>query len=253
MTTIIWTSAAVLALFAILATHEAGHALAMRRYGIPIEEAGIGLPFAPRLVLPPTRRRPFRISVSPWLLAAYVTPAKTHADRINELPYIDQAWISGAGITVNAITGCTLGAVLSAIGNDWPKAAILGGIAAAVAVRPRHFCAYLAPALSIPVAVLTAWTLFATIGQPEGPVGTGQALHTTTLFGAASVTATIALGLALLNLLPFHPFDGGRIVASVAERWGGGKARLICERSGAALAISLVGYCISSDLWWIVR
>lgn len=252
MHTVIWTTVTVVAFLTVLTTHEAGHALAMRRHGIPIEEAGLGLPFAPRVVLPATRRRPFRLSLSPWILGAYVRPAQTHADRLDALPYRDRAWIYGAGIAVNAVTGCAIGAVLNTTNHDWIRAAVFAAIAIVITAQPQQFCAYAAPALSVPAIAVLALSLPSTVGHPSGPVGTAQALHTSSLLAAASTTAGIALALAIFNLLPFFPFDGGRIVGDLAKRWGGERAGVFSERAGAVLALSLVTYCVGGDLWWLV-
>lgn len=252
MNTIIWTSAAVLMFLAVLVSHEAGHAFALRRYGVPITEAGLGLPFGPRLVFQPTERRPFRLSFSLLLIGAYVTPDEDHAKRLEDLPYIDQAWWAGAGIAVNIVTGTALGAGLCAVHGRWTNGAVLAAVAIAVAARPRHFCAYIVPALSLPVLGLIVWTLALTVGQPSGPVGIGRALDVSSPFDAVAAAAGIALSIGLFNMVPIFPFDGGRTARLLALRWGGRTADRAFQAVGALLAIGLLGYLVLGDLWWTI-
>ena len=65
---------ALLVLTLVLALHEGGHALAMRKYGIPIAKAGLGIPI-PYLTLSFKWPRIFGqtvITLSPIILGAYV-------------------------------------------------------------------------------------------------------------------------------------------------------------------------------------
>jgi Zn-dependent protease len=250
--TIIWTSAAALMFLAILASHEAGHAFALRRYGVPIVEAGLGLPYGPRLILQPTRRRPFRLSFSLILVGAYVTPDEERAKELERLPYIDQAWWAGAGVAVNIVTGATVGAALCATNGRWTATAVFAAVAVAVAALPRHFCAYVVPALSVPVLGFLLWSLTTTGGEPSGPVGVGRALNVSTPFGAFATAAGIALSIGLFNMIPIFPFDGGRIARLLALRWGGNRADKAFQAAGTLLALGLLGYLILGDAWWAV-
>lgn len=252
MNAIIWTSVAAIATLAVLATHEAGHALALRRYGVPIVEAGLGLPFGPRITLKPTRRRPFRLSISLLLVGAYVTPDSDHMERLEALPYTDQAWYAGAGIAVNAVTGAALFAILRAVEHQWIPAAIFGGIAAVIVAAPRVFCAYIVPALALPVTALLAKTLTTSIGQPSGPVGVARLLHVSSPSNALWAAALVAVNLALFNIFPIYPLDGGRIASALVQRWAGRNASKVFQGGSALLMLGLLAYIVGDDAWWLI-
>lgn len=248
---VVWTAFAVVMYLGLLVAHEAGHAIALRRLGIPISEAGLGLPFAPRIVLKPTSRRPFALSVSIWLLAAYVEPDPTHDDRLKALSYRDTAWYTGAGVVVNAVIGTGLVSVIDAVYGRWLPAVIWCGVTVVLWTARRWVTAYIIPALAIPVVVVVAWSIVVSIGAPVGPVGIAQLLYVSSAMAAVKIVAEISLLLAIVNTAPIYPFDGGRICAEVIQRWFGARGQQIFQGVGVVLTVTLLAYSVLSDIGWL--
>src|SRR5437667_292005 len=147
---VIWTAVAVAFFLAHLVLHEGAHALALREYGIPIREAGLGMPFPPRIVLKPTRRRPFALSLSPWIVGASVVPV-----------------------------------------------------------------------LSVAALGLVVYSFAGPITEPGGIVGWGRLLAVSSPLDALMAGVVIALVLAVFNIIPVYPLDGGRIAGMLVSRWFG--------------------------------
>lgn len=249
---VLWTTFAVVMYLGLLAAHEAAHALALRKMGIPISEAGLGLPFSPRIVLKPTKRRPFALSLSIWLLAAYVQPHPDYEKQVEELPYRDKAWFAGAGVLVNAVIATGLTSIIIATQGRWLAAAMWVAITAALWLGRRLVTAYLVPVLAIPLVVFVAWTLVGSLGKPSGPVGMAMLLHVSNPMDALKIVAVMSFALALVNTAPFWPFDGGRIVGEVARRWFGERGERIFQATGFAVVLTLVGYSLLSDGWFLI-
>lgn len=248
--TAVYTVVAVSLLLIALGTHEAAHALALRRFGIPISEAGLGLPFAPRIVLPPTARRSFRLSLSIWLVGAYVTPHPDHEHRIRSLSYRDHAWYAGAGIVANIVMAGLLTFGEALWDGRFVTALASAAITASMWFGRRAFAAYVLPVLSLAVLVALIWSVVRTVGQPQGVVGIARAVTVSSPRAAIEAGRTLALSLGLLNMVPIFPLDGGRIGALVVQRWIGTRADALFRRVGAAAAVVLVGYSTLSDLAW---
>lgn len=247
-----WTAFAVILFVGLLAVHEAAHAVAMRGHGVKVEEAGIGLPFGPRLVLKPTRRRPFALSLSPLVVMAYVRADEEGLERIGSLRYRDRAWINGAGIVANLVTGAALAALLFASAHHWWRAAVAAAIAVAVMVWRRGFTAFVVPTLALPTVVVTGLLIVDSVGRPAGVVGTAVVLHVDSGLAALAATAAVSLGLALVNTMPFFPFDGARITGDVLRLWGGPRWERRFQLAGGFVALALMLYGIVSDVWWLL-
>jgi membrane-associated protease RseP (regulator of RpoE activity) len=90
----LWTTCSVILIVGVVVAHEAGHVRALRRYGMPVRQVGLGLPVGPRWVFRP-RRASFELVVSLALIGVYVRPK--HPEEAKKLPYLDYAWYLGAG------------------------------------------------------------------------------------------------------------------------------------------------------------
>jgi regulator of sigma E protease len=95
-----------------------------------------------------------------------------------------------------------------------------------------------------------------------GPVGAGQLAVETTQMGGFSVflflAALVSLGLALFNLIPMPPLDGGGMLVALIEGIRGGKrlsprAIQIAYTVGIAIVISLFVIIMYSDIARLIR
>lgn len=245
----VWIASAV-ALFAVaLVAHEAGHGVVLHRYGIPISEAGLGLPLWPRIVLAPTRRRPFALSLSPWLLGAYVQPDPEHQNALEELSYRDTAWFAGVGVVINFVLGGALFTILALMQHNWLAAGIAVTLSAALCVFRRQFTAYGIPLLALPVLAVTLYAIMVTVGQPQGPVGMAETFsHVSSARTALALAGTASCGLGLLNILPLYPMDGGRVARALLTRFAAPAAVVKgFEYIGVVMFLAIIVYSLGSD------
>jgi membrane-associated protease RseP (regulator of RpoE activity) len=237
---------------AALITHEAGHALVLRKLGIPIQAAGIGLPIPPVFRLKATVKRPFVITFSPWLLGAYVEPHKDHEDRLNKLSYRDTSWYAGVGIIVNLVTGGIFVVAYDLIEHRWSHAALFAAGTAALWLFRRFVAAYILPVAGIASLwiVISGIILSAHEHQSVGVIGTAQMFgQASSLSSTVSLAAVMCIALGIMNVLPIYPLDGGRIAdAAIRELLNEDVAKWFRRVTGAALFF-LVIYTYGSDVW----
>jgi membrane-associated protease RseP (regulator of RpoE activity) len=253
MSTVLWTSIAVLFLLIIVCAHEAAHALVLKRLGFPIVEAGLGFPFKPRYVRQPSRRIPFRLSLSPWLLGAYVEPDPKRQKEIEALPYVDSAWYSGAGVVANFLLGGIMWVLLDVIDSHWTMASIVTAGTAVLWFGRRQVAAYVLPVLGIPTLLGVVYSLVVSVGQPQGPVGLGRLMESSTWYDALIIGYLLTMSLGILNLIPIYPFDGGRIADAAFGHLLGTKAAQRFRAVTGVLMMFLVVYSIGSDIFWLAR
>jgi membrane-associated protease RseP (regulator of RpoE activity) len=234
--------------------HEAAHALALRQLGYPIREAGIGLPFPPRLVIPPRGRRTFALSLSPWLVGAYVSTHEEDHDNIDQLPYRDAAWYLNAGVIANLAIGLGLWTAAAAGRSNWPLAAGLAAATAAVALNRKFIAAYVLPALALPVLAVVGWA-FATAWS-NGSTGVGYAglidMIPTDAVGLIGFAGAANLALALFNVAPIFPLDGGRVADLIIRRVVGQRAVSWFRAVGTAFMLTLLVGAVASDVWAVI-
>ncbi|MEU4421573.1 site-2 protease family protein [Actinoplanes sp. NPDC024001] len=152
-----------------------------------------------------------------WLTAAWVAALFLTALVTHELAHAVTA--QHFGIRVESITLWALGGVSTLDG------------------RPRHPRAELLIALAGPAASLLAAGLFAAASIPAGLIGSD--LPRTGLAWLAGAN----LVLAVFNLLPGAPLDGGRVLAAILWwlRKDRAAARHAAARAGGLLGIVLMG------------
>ena len=120
--------------------------------------------------------------------------------------------------------------------------------------------------LGIERTVTTGTQVFAALGtflsdlahpQVTGPIGIAQAVGETRSSGAAPLSlpyliALLSANLAILNVLPLPPMDGGRIATSLIRAAGRGRVGIRFERRAAlvgfALLIALVFWVGANDI-----
>lgn len=251
MTALLIGAAAILLLVVNLVIHEAAHGLALRRLGGRVEEAGVGVPLSPRLTLAPTRRRPFRLVLTPWLFMAYVKPDEDSEKDVVRMSYWNRAWFYGAGVLANLLTGTLLLALITALAGRWERAALFAGIAAALWFG-RKMVTWAMPLLALPATAIVVAGLVQGFNRHEGggPIATYGFLAT--YAGDLLVlAAAIPLALAIFNLLPVFPFDGGRVMDAALSTVSSRAAAHFRIASGAA-ALLLVAYLVISDVVFAV-
>ncbi len=249
--TVLWTTLVVVLLVANLAVHEAAHALALKKMGGRIQAAGLGLPLPPQLVLKPRGRRTFSLTLSPWLIGAYVIPDHQSERLIEDAPYWQRAWFAGAGVVANLLVGLAGLALLTAIAGNWLAALAWAGAGVTVWLA-RKVITFLLPLFGIVALIFLAYILVVSVGEPQGPVG--LAVNLAAESGREVLTYTIALSMALaiVNCIPIYPFDGGRVAdAALLHVAGEQVARTFRVATGIAAAALLV-YVIGSDVVWLV-
>lgn len=239
----------ILTLLGAVTIHEAGHALVMRRLGIPVVEAGLGLP------LPPTLLRftagGITWKLTPWLLGAYVSPGNKGAQRITALPFRDEASIDNAGIVVNLVAGFGFAAIGS--GLSW-KAGVWAALAAAVVIWRRVIAAYVLPALALPMLVFVTWSLARLWVQGQSGLGlAGLGEFTPHSFSAwLALVTDFNLSLAFLNMLPLFPLDNAKVCQTFITRWAGKRATTWYQMAGAAVVLLMMAGAVVSDVWTVV-
>jgi membrane-associated protease RseP (regulator of RpoE activity) len=210
--------------------HEAGHAIAMMRRGVEIEEAGLGWPLGKRLKITLRPRfLPFPVVITPLLIGAYVRPSKKGQERIEELSYKDQAVISGAGIIANVLFGAMLVIIAGLVAFFNPAADMLRvltviGVSAAVGAvfwQGRRWISYVMPVLGVASLALIVVALARSLDSVGGPIAVYQTAESAKgAVDALLTAAALSVGFALINMLPFSPLDGARTVSALLVRRG---------------------------------
>lgn len=234
--------------------HEAAHALVLRRLGIPISHAGLGLPFWPILTIR-VPSVPFRLTLSPWLVGAYVRPDEAYEDQIDALPYRAHSWFLNAGIVANAVLGFALVAAAAALQLNLVKAVICLIAAAVFWLFRRAIAAYVLPALSVPALAVIVYGL--SLEWAAGRPGVGLAglaapeVAPNGLAEAVGFAGAISLSLALVNMLPLFGLDNGKVVDLLLHRWGPHWFCTAYQYAGVALVLAMIAASFGADLWAI--
>lgn len=250
--TALYTTLAVCLLLVSIGLHEAGHAIAMREYGIRVARAGLGFPIRPMIKLRPTVRRPFTLTLSPWLLGAYVEPHDEDTDRLDQLPYRKAAWIFGAGITINWVLGAGLLAASAMLHGRYILASASVAVALLIWLCRRQFAAYVLPGLSFAALAIALYGLATTPSTtPQGVVGWAEMLTVHSMSGLIGVIGVANIGLAVLNSLPFFPFDGGQIWVKILTNAAGRRAATVFQAVGAAVTFMFLGYALLTDVLFL--
>lgn len=220
----------------LLVVHEAGHFLAARWVGMPVERFSIG--FGPRLWSLRGGGTEFRIAAFPF--GGYVLPAIPDEAAYFRIPVWRRVVFALGGPVANVVAAVPLFALLNLVQHG----ASVHGLVAAPFAQALDLLGRIAA--SFLVVFQRPDELAGVIGiVVEGKRFVGgdpaQALYFTTF---------LSLNLAIVNLFPIPALDGGKILLAVAEKLHP-RARALhvpLTAFGWVVILGLVLYTLSLDL-----
>jgi membrane-associated protease RseP (regulator of RpoE activity) len=213
----------------VFSVHELGHALAMRKHGLRLQEITL-FGFGPKLLSFKLTRwfgdTPVYIRAIPLL--AYVQVDDRDADKLAKLNYQATAEVYGAGVHANLVYAFMLLAFwLVANSHENPKIWLFGGgllLATLLFAWLRPWvCAYLFPwLLPVIVLILILPPIVTDSNQGvQGPLtilsGTAHNIATQSSLTFIPKMIDLSVGLGLFNLIPLHPFDGGKLFEAIMK------------------------------------
>lgn len=194
----------VLLLGLLILIHELGHFLAARWMKIPVSRFSVG--YGPKLWAFRRKGIEYRLAVIPF--GGYVLPSVEDAEGYLRIPSGRRILFALGGPVANVLLAVLLLAVYNAAGADRSAyglfvapfvqtAQMLARIVAGVVqllVRPDRIAGV--------VGIVAMGARHVGLGAPR----------------AAAFGAVLSLNLAVINLLPLPPLDGGKIVLDVLQR-----------------------------------
>jgi regulator of sigma E protease len=220
---------------ALILVHELGHFIAARITGIPIACFSIG--FGPKVFCLKTRRTEYRLSAIPC--GGYVLPA-CDEESFDRFPLIRRLMFCLGGPAANILGAIVCATVLSVASN--------GASLETVFVRPFQYTweasqSFLA---LLPALVSRPDSLSGIVGiVVEG--GKYAGLDPIRLLEIAFL---LSLNLAVFNLLPILPLDGGKIAMALSAMAykPAKRMELPLAATGWALLLCLIAYVTIMDL-----
>lgn len=255
-----------------ISIHELGHYEAMRRCGVKVKEVsllGIPCPFLPSISIR-IRNSETIWMIHPFLpIGAYVKPESD--DEILSKSLKDQLYIYSNGIIANmAYAFAILAIIMIVLGISHEEArydkvlaiTFLFAGTAWLIWRLRRVISLALPILTIPLFLLTTYSIFSFSPKEVLEAGGGGPVAVIGMFDQAKgtleamvVAALISINLALMNLVPIKPLDGGHVFGAILKSWLGERSAKIHLYLSTVLFLGLIFYCLGLDavrIWrWI--
>jgi regulator of sigma E protease len=220
----------------IILVHEAGHLLAAKWVGIPIARFSVG--FGPRLWSFLAGGTEYRLSAVPC--GGYVLPGISDLKEFERLPLGKRVFFALGGPLANFLAAFVCLSAIHVAGHGLSFAALV--------IDPllETWQTTVAMVASIPI-------LFSNPGQLSGLVGIVAIGHQQVGSSAIRLlqfSMFLNVNLAVLNLLPILPLDGGRIVMGTLQRLFPPVRRLELPLTlaGWVALMGLMGYATFQDI-----
>ena len=187
----------------VIAIHEYGHLLAAKLSGIPIKRFSVG--FGPKLVGFTRGQTSYWLSLIP--LGGYVLPSLDESE-FRRLP-LHKGILFALGGPVANIAAAYLGLIA------------LGRLQLGLSAFDTLLFATTRLWSTLQGVAHAILMLFAGMGEISGIVGIiaiGGSQFGSTLAGLLAFSVAININLAIFNLLPLPPLDGGRIAFAILEK-----------------------------------
>jgi len=216
--------------------HELGHLIAAKLSNIPIERFSIG--FGPKLCGLKKGKTEYRLSV--FTIGGYVLPEIKNLNDFYQIPSSKRIVYALGGPSANLLLSIILSAVYNTASTGFSLYGILLYPFAQVLKITSQFL-YALP------------SLFADPGQLSGIVGVvaiGGQLVAGDLLKILQLAIILNINLALLNLLPLPPLDGGKILFCLLEQIHRSliKLRIPVMVTGWVLLLGLICYVTIVDV-----
>lgn len=226
----------IVVLGALVLIHELGHFLTALACRLPVSRFSVG--FGPPLGSLRRRGVEFRLSLFP--LGGYVLPGSVSPERFFDEPPTKRLLFCLGGPAANLLLAFLLLALFNVVTESFSWRT----------VWTLPF-AQLIAALKATLRALAS--LASGEGELAGVVGVlteGSAFVGTNMLAALQFAIVMSVNLAVLNLLPLPPLDGGKALLCVVELLGGSVRRLQVPVNVAGLAFLLaaIGYAMFVDL-----
>ena len=232
--------AVIFVLGLLVLVHEAGHLLAAKLTGIPVARFSVG--FGRKLAGFEWRGTEYRLSLIP--LGGYVMPGVATESEYLAVPLHKRIVFALGGPVANILFVLPMLAAVN----------LLRGHVSAYAVFIAPFSQLGGMTLQMLTALTKLFSEPTGISGVVGIVANGGEFIAMSAVRAFFFTAILSLNLAVFNLLPLPPLDGGKILLDSIQRVfpGARKAYLPVVLAGWLMMLGLMIYATTLDIGRIV-